>query len=282
MSAKVFLIIVITLSILTILTSPPLVRSFLHQEPTPTPTSVIPTETLTPTMTPDPFAHVPTVTPRTDRIVVEVNALPSPALGDPPPTFTPTPSATSTSTSSNTSTPLILLPDPTNDDELAEVFPAPTPATMPPDRLSIKRLALDVSVVPVGMVPVPGPGVFVGPAMPKGKIAGWLNSSASFAQPGNMVLIGRHQAKGLTIFHGLWTLETGDEIILYVGEQTRRYFVAEVLILPEQDQPLEVRLVNAEYIQPTEDERLTLVTGWPEKGATHRTVVIAKPIMNDE
>lgn len=273
MPSKAYLALVITLFILTILTSPPLVRPFLQQEPTPTPTSVIPTATLTPTMTPDPFAHVPTATSRSSSIVIEVNGLPSPALGEPPPTYTPTPSATSTSPDS--SVPAILLPDPTIDDDLSEAFPAPTPATMPPDRLSIKRLALDVPVVPVGMVPVPGPGAFVRPAMPKGKVAGWLTSSASFGQPGNIVLTGRHQAKDLTVFYGLWNLETGDEIILYGGEQARRYFVAEVLILPEQDQPLEVRLANAEYIQPTEDERLTLVTGWPEEGNTHRTVVIA-------
>ena len=28
---------------------------------------------------------------------------------------------------------------------------------------------------------------------------------------------------------------------------------------------------------PTENERLTIVTGWPEKGNSHRTVVIALP-----
>ena len=50
-----------------------------------------------------------------------------------------------------------------------------------------------------------------------------------------------------------------------------------MLILPEQDQSIEVRLANATYIRPTEDERLTIVSGWPERGNTHRTVVIALP-----
>jgi LPXTG-site transpeptidase (sortase) family protein len=163
-----------------------------------------------------------------------------------------------------------------------DLLPVPTPAGIPPDRLSIPRLARDVPVVPAGMVPVPGPGDLVTMAMPPGKVAGWLTTSAGFGQPGNTVLTGRHQARGLTMFHGLWTLEAGDEMVLYAGQQARRYVVDEVLILPEQDQPLAVRLANAEYIQPTGDERLTLVTGWPEKGNTHRTIVIALPMMSDE
>jgi LPXTG-site transpeptidase (sortase) family protein len=171
----------------------------------------------------------------------------------------------------------MLLPDPTTKETATELFPAPTPAGMPPNRLRIPRLALDVRVAAVGMVPAPGPGAFVSAAMPPGKVAGWLNTSAPFAQVGNTVLTGRHQAQGLTVFHELWTLEPGDELVLYAGEQSRVYKVAKVLILPEQDQPVEVRVANATHIRPTEDERLTIVTGWPEKGNSHRSVVVALP-----
>jgi hypothetical protein len=270
-SRRIFITLFIGLSILVIITSPPLVRPFLQQEPTPTATPVTPTTTPTATNTPDPFAGVPTATPRANGVIIEVQSLPSPALGDLPPTFTPTSLATSITT------PAILLPDPTISESSTAPLPAPTPVTMPPDRLSITRLALDVPVVPVGMVPVPGSGAFIVAAMPPGKVAGWVNISASFGQPGNTVLIGRHQAKGLTVFHGLWMLETGDEIVLQAGQQSRRYVVAEVLILPEQEQPVETRLANAEHVLPTEDERLTIVTGWPEKSNSHRTVVIAFP-----
>lgn len=271
MPSKAYLALVITLSSLTIFTSPPVLRPLLQQEPTPTPTPITPTVTATPTMTPDPFANIPTATPRTDGIIIEVNALPSPALEELPPTYTPTPPEITSSS------PAVLLPDPSLTDNPAEAFPAPTPATMPPDRLRIPRLALDVPVVPVGMVPVPGPGAFISPAMPTEHAAGWLNTSASFGQAGNMVLTGRHQLKKMTVLHRLWMLEPGDEISLYAGEEVRHYRVAEVEIVPEQDQPIEVRLANAEFIQPTEDERLTLVTGWPEKGNSHRTIVIAFP-----
>jgi LPXTG-site transpeptidase (sortase) family protein len=274
--SKAYLALVISLSILTLLTSPPLVRPFLQPGPTPSPTPVTPTATSTPTMTPDPFANVPTATPRADSIIVEVNTLPSPVLGELPPTYTPTPTAPATS-----STPTILLPDPTIDEAVLDLFPTPPreAATRPPDHLHIPRLALDVPVAPVGLAPTSGAesGAFFVPTMPPGKVAGWVNMSAPFGQPGNTVLTGRHQAKGLTVFHELWTLEPGDEIVLTAGEQAQRYVVSEVQILPEQDQPIEVRLANAEHIQPTAEERLTIVTGWPEKSNTHRTVVIARP-----
>ena len=75
----------------------------------------------------------------------------------------------------------------------------------------------------------------------------------------------------------MWTLEPGDEITLSAAGQTHRYRVGEVLILPEHGLPLERRLQNARYLQPTPDERLTLVTCWPYDNNTHRVVVVARP-----
>jgi sortase A len=107
-----------------------------------------------------------------------------------------------------------------------------------------------------------------------------LNTSAPFGLPGNTVLDGHHNVKG-EVFRDLWTLQAGDEITLYAGAQARPYRVRQVLILPEKGQPLEVRLANARYIQPSEDERLTLVTCWPYENNTHRTVVVALPQEDD-
>jgi sortase A len=112
--------------------------------------------------------------------------------------------------------------------------------------------------------------------VPDHRAAGWLNSSAPFGTPGNTVLDGHHNIKG-EAFRDLWTLQKGDEIILSAGGQSRAYTVSEVLILPEKNQPLEVRLANAEYIQPTNDERLTMITCWPYESNTHRVVVVAFP-----
>ena len=42
--------------------------------------------------------------------------------------------------------------------------------------------------------------------------------------------------------------------------------------------PLEVRVKNASYIQPTRDERLTLVTCHPYGSLRNRLIVIARPV----
>ncbi len=50
------------------------------------------------------------------------------------------------------------------------------------------------------------------------------------------------------------------------------------MILPERDQPLSVRLANAQWIEPSTDERLTLITCWPKDNNTHRLIIVAVPI----
>jgi sortase A len=41
---------------------------------------------------------------------------------------------------------------------------------------------------------------------------------------------------------------------------------------------MEVRIANAKWIQPTSDERLTLVTCWPYTNNTHRLIIVARPL----
>ncbi len=53
-------------------------------------------------------------------------------------------------------------------------------------------------------------------------------------------------------------------------------------ILPDRGQPDEVRRENARWIQPTEDERITLTTCWPYTSNTHRLIIVAKPLPPDE
>jgi sortase A len=106
--------------------------------------------------------------------------------------------------------------------------------------------------------------------------AGWHNTSAPLGQPGNTVLNGHHNIFG-EVFGQLVDLEMGAEILVYDKTGPHRYSVADVQILPERDQPLEVRQENASWIQPTEDERLTLVTCWPRTDNTHRLIVVAYP-----
>ncbi len=272
----------VILLLLVLATSPPLLRPLLPQKiETPTATISPPTATATATATPDPFAFVPTATPlgsnsATQQLAFYAPTLAPPMLGELPPTFTPT------ATPSPAETIVTILPDnratphPVNGSSAVEVPAVPTPAGIPPTRLRIPRLGLDAPVETVGMIPsAAAPGVFEW-EVPARRAAGWLNTSAPLGVAGNTVLDGHHNIQG-EVFRDLWALEAGDEITLSAGERTRVYRVSEVLILPEKGQPMEVRLRNASYIQPTEDERLTLITCWPYNNNTHRTVVIAFP-----
>lgn len=271
MPGRVFVLILVSLIFLLILSSPPVLGPLVRREPTPTLTSTMALPTPTATSTADPFAGVPLATPLSGQ-VAPLRSLPTPFLGEMPPTFTPTPL-----TVANLD---MLLPDYQATPVLTSLgimltMPAGR-VGVPPERLHIPRLQLEASVEPVGLVKLDIASGIVAPLVPDHRAAGWLNTSALLGGLDNLVLVGQYDSHG-EIFWDLWTLEAGDDIWLYAGEQERRYSVREVIILPEQSQPLEVRLANANYIQPTGVEQLTLVTGWPEKGNTHRTVVVARP-----
>jgi sortase A len=98
--------------------------------------------------------------------------------------------------------------------------------------------------------------------------------------PGNTVLNGHHNIKG-EVFRDLYRVQVGDEIDVFSGDQEFKYVVVYTAVLPERNQPLDVRLANAEWIQPTEDERITLITCWPHESNTHRVVVVAVPMRTE-
>jgi len=238
---------------------------------------------------------VPTATPLGRGGGVAPSRLSTSALGQLPPIFTPLPTLEivtgllpDTLSTPRLAPDAVSIPAPALPalgpqapyGQVSEAEGPPTPIGPPPDRLVIPRLGLDAPVEPVGMTPSAVAGGVFEWEVPDHRAAGWLNTSAPFGLPGNTVLDGHHNVKG-EVFRDLWTLQAGDEITLYAGEQLRRYRASQALILPEKDQPLEVRLANARYIQPSEDERLTLVTCWPYENNTHRTVVVALPQEED-
>ena len=281
MSGRVFLLVLVPLIALVVVTSPPILGAALRSEATPTSTTIPSTLTPAATATADPFSAIPMSTPLGNGGRTASRSLPAPSLSDLPPTFTPTPSPRTSSEIRSTTapglswsvTPVVTLTMAAS----AVLIPVPpTPSGAPPDRLIITRLGLDAPVEPVGMVASNvAPGV-VEWGVPDHRAAGWLNTSAPFGFVGNTVLDGHHNIKG-EVFRDLWTLQVGDEIVLYAGSEVRSSIVHDDMILPEKGQPLEVRLANARHLLPTEDERLTLVTCWPYENNTHRTVVIAYP-----
>jgi sortase A len=153
----------------------------------------------------------------------------------------------------------------------------PDPADMTPRRLVIPAINLDAPVETVGWHVINGASTW---DVPDHFAAGWLKTSALLSQPGNTVLDGHHNIGG-EVFRRLVDLRVGDELEVYAGNNVFFYKVTTRQILKERDQPLDVRLKNARWIQPTEDERLTLVTCWPYTTNSHRLIIVAKPVTGD-
>jgi sortase A len=190
-------------------------------------------------------------------------------------TSTPPPTSTTYPVATPTETPVpVVMP------ATATPYPVATPAAevgKPPTRLVIPAIGLDAPVVPVGWKMVKDGDSEYAVWEVADYAVGWHKSSAYPGQPGNTVLAGHHNIKG-EIFRYLVNLEPGAEVTLYAGETPYRYRVIQKMILKEKGMPEEVRLKNAQWIAPTEDERLTMVTCWPYTNNTHRVIVVAKPV----
>jgi sortase A len=196
-----------------------------------------------------------------------------------PPSLTPTSAITPTPAPAHTlsSTPISVhldVPEPT---------PSPTPTSTPalPSRIVIPSIGVDAPVVPISWHTIEVNGQEQ-PAwdVPDMYAVGWHETSASLGLHGNTVLNGHNTTNG-EVFRDLYTMEAGDTIVVYSEDTPYTYTVAEVLILPEAGQSLEVRLENARYILPTEEERLTLVTCHPYGSLRNRLIVVAHPTVTD-
>ena len=142
--------------------------------------------------------------------------------------------------------------------------------------------------IQIPAIKVKAPVIAVGPGKKVGKSSvewsspnkgqvGWHNYSGRMGETKNMVLNGHNNIQG-AVFRKLYTLQVGDLITVSSASYTRVYQVQEVLKLLERGVSYEQRVQNAQYIQPMNDDRLTLVSCWPETSNTHRIIVIAKPI----
>ncbi len=194
------------------------------------------------------------------------------------PTAAPAPAATSTAVGK----PLVLPDDSTAQAPAATsastVAPSATATSaVPPSRIVIPVIGLDAPVETVGWHTETDGGAATSVwDVPDRRAAGWLKTSAPAGQPGNTVLDGHHNINGL-VFRYLVNLKPGDLIDLYAGSTVYHYAVTEKHILLDKGQPLSVRMANAQWIQPTTDDRLTLVTCWPFTNNTHRLIIVAMP-----
>ena len=54
------------------------------------------------------------------------------------------------------------------------------------------------------------------------------------------------------------------------------------MIVPEKYEQLDIRMNNAQWILPSVDERLTLITCWPYETNTHRLIIVARPMGQEQ
>jgi sortase A len=150
-----------------------------------------------------------------------------------------------------------------------------------PVRLVIPTIDLDSAVVPVGLKPIIVEGKPYKTWETPDNEVGWHNRSAPPGQVGNTVLAGHSNIKA-KVFQNLNQVQIGDEILVFVSskQQVNRYRVSQKILLQEKGVPLEIRIKNAAWIAPTQDERLTLIT-CANPGSTHRLIVVARPIVGD-
>lgn len=107
--------------------------------------------------------------------------------------------------------------------------------------------------------------------------AGWQQGSALPGHTGNLVIVG-HSNTGGAVFASLGGLQIGDQVVVRVGEARYVYAVSERVLVREAGASVEERVANGRWIAPTADERLTLVTCWPPGSASHRLILVARPV----
>ncbi len=220
--------------------------------PEPTEPLTMPTATATPPPTRTPRSEGPTPELLPDWTATLEPTAPPPPATPRPATPTPTPP-----------------PTPTN----------PPPAENAPSRIVAPAIEMDAKVVPMGWEMVDREGAMVSEWVVPEKAAGWHMNSALPGHEENVVLSGHHNIAG-KVFRYIVDLEPGDEVTLYADDTPYVYVVTEKYILKESGMPLKVRQKNAQWIMPSGDERLTLVTCWPYEwpGNSHRVIVVARPM----
>ncbi len=176
--------------------------------------------------------------------------------------------------------------------------PTPTPALIGarPVRLVIPDLKIDTKVVPMGWEVIQTAD---GPrsewVIPKYEAGHHINS-ALLGQPGNLVISGHNNIYGQVFkpisfawdndrrirvddFTDRSEVLNGRVIQLFdEAGQVYPYVIEEFYRLKDTGVPLQQRIANGRFMQPTQDTRLTLITCWPPTNNTHRLVVIARPV----
>ena len=240
--------------------------------------------------------------------VAVVSAMPSPTVII---TSTPTvpPPTQPVPTSTESVSPEPLLPKVTPAQATAATVPAPAPlaTTVPsatpllgsaPVRLAIPNLKIDVPVVEMGWnVVQTADGPRSDWVIPKNEAGHHINS-ALLGEKGNLVISGHNNIYG-SVFKPIsfaWDNDTriqvdnftdrsdvlnGRTIELFdAAGQEFKYTISAFYRLKDTGVPLQQRIANGRFMEPTDQEQVTIITCWPPTSNTHRLVIVAVPATN--
>ncbi len=245
--------------------------------PTPTATWVIqPPDILPETLNPDEPTPIPVIVHTEDEAAEFGLDQPEPTLI--PPAATPVPpQATQQPVQNPAPTPVPPTATPPPPPPAAPAPESPPAIGDAPTRLVIDSVGIDSEVIPIGWSVVEQNGQQYSIWQVADYAVGWHKTTAPLGQPGNSVMAGHHNVNG-EVFRDLVNIEVGDKVTAYAGDKKYEYVVELKTIVKEKGEPLEVRQRNAQWIAPTNDERLTFVTCWPYTNNTHRVIVVARPL----
>jgi sortase A len=160
--------------------------------------------------------------------------------------------------------------------EIVDAEPARAEGAGLPTRLVIPSISVDSPVVGVSLVTQVQRGKTVSTWQVARNAVGFHDSSALPGTLGNTVLSGHNNEWG-RVFRNLVNVKRGDEIQVFVGDRVLRYAVEDKVLVRQSNASIAQRQRNGDWIAPTDDERLTLVSCWPYRSATHRVIVVARP-----
>jgi sortase (surface protein transpeptidase) len=163
--------------------------------------------------------------------------------------------------------------------EVAEIDPLPLDQTTGPVRVQIPEIGLDAPIIAMGWRVAVENGERTTVWDVPLNVAGWHINSAGAGGLGNTVVSGR-QVEGAAVFAplALGSVAPGQEVLLTDGDGiTFVYRMTEVTDpIPVTGATPDELARAATYFAPTNDARLTLVTGWPDFTTTHRIFAVAE------
>lgn len=146
-------------------------------------------------------------------------------------------------------------------------------------RIIIPSIGVDSKVVEVGWEIKEQNGQQIAVWQVAEYAVGHHRGSANPGEGSNIVLAGHVGGYG-KVFKDLIKVREGDQVILFAGGQQYLYVVREQVLVHEEGVSPEQQAMNALYIAPTNEEMVTLVTCWPDRGPKkfkYRIIVRATP-----